>query len=99
METIRLQPLSQTAVIRLLADTFATTEAAVAELGNLILEKTGGNPFFGDVSGHGLNAGLGMLMLQSGLSALGRSGAWGDPATVLSLLNRTIYDNLRCHLR
>ena len=34
----------------------------------------------GDVSGHGLNAGLVMLMLQSGLASLMRSDACVDPA-------------------
>jgi serine phosphatase RsbU (regulator of sigma subunit) len=53
----------------------------------------------GDVSGHGLSAGLGMLMVQSGLSALGHSGAWADPAMVLSLLNRTLHQNIRRRLR
>jgi predicted ATPase/serine phosphatase RsbU (regulator of sigma subunit) len=53
----------------------------------------------GDVSGHGLDAGLVMLMLQSGLASLMRSDAWVDPAKLLCLLNRAIYDNVRCRLK
>jgi serine phosphatase RsbU (regulator of sigma subunit) len=53
----------------------------------------------GDVSGHGLDAGLVMLMLQSGLATLMRSDAWVDPAKPLCLLNRAIYDNVRCRLQ
>jgi len=53
----------------------------------------------GDVSGHGLDAGLVMLMLQSGLASLMRNDAWVDPAKPLCLLNRVLYDNVRCRLK
>jgi predicted ATPase/serine phosphatase RsbU (regulator of sigma subunit) len=53
----------------------------------------------GDVSGHGLDAGLVMLMIQSGLASLMRSDAWVDPARLLCLLNRAIYDNIRGRLK
>jgi serine phosphatase RsbU (regulator of sigma subunit) len=52
----------------------------------------------GDVSGHGLDAGLVMLMIQSSLASLMRSNAWGDPSQLLCVLNRAIYDNVRCRL-
>jgi predicted ATPase/serine phosphatase RsbU (regulator of sigma subunit) len=52
----------------------------------------------GDVSGHGLDAGLVMLMLQSGLSSLLRSDAWVDPVEPLCILNRAVYDNVRRRL-
>jgi predicted ATPase/serine phosphatase RsbU (regulator of sigma subunit) len=52
----------------------------------------------GDVSGHGLDAGLVMLMLQSGLASLMRSDAWVDPTRLLCLLNRAMYDNVRRRL-
>jgi len=52
----------------------------------------------GDVCGHGLNAGLVMLMVQSGLASLMRSDAWVDPATLLCLLNRAVYDNVHRRL-
>jgi sigma-B regulation protein RsbU (phosphoserine phosphatase) len=53
----------------------------------------------GDVSGHGLDAGLVMLMIQSGLASLMQSAAWVDPATLLCSVNRAIYDNVRCRLQ
>jgi serine phosphatase RsbU (regulator of sigma subunit) len=53
----------------------------------------------GDVSGHGLDAGLVMLMVQSGLAALMRGDAWVDPARLLCLVNSAIYDNVRCRLK
>ena len=53
----------------------------------------------GDVSGHGLNAGLVMLMLQSGLASLMRNDACVDPARLLCLLNLSFYENVRCRLQ
>lgn len=53
----------------------------------------------GDVSGHGLDAGLVMLMVQSGLAALMRGDARIDPASLLCIVNRAIYDNVRCRLQ
>jgi predicted ATPase/serine phosphatase RsbU (regulator of sigma subunit) len=52
----------------------------------------------GDVSGHGLNAGLMMLMIQSSLAALVRRDPGGDPADLLNLANRVLYDNVHCRL-
>jgi serine phosphatase RsbU (regulator of sigma subunit) len=53
----------------------------------------------GDVSGHGLTAGLMMLMLQSGLASLMQADAGADPATLLELLNRVFYENVRVRLK
>jgi len=52
----------------------------------------------GDVSGHGLNAGLMMLMLQSSIATLVRRDPHGDPANLFSLANRVLYDNVQCRL-
>jgi predicted ATPase/serine phosphatase RsbU (regulator of sigma subunit) len=52
----------------------------------------------GDVSGHGLDAGLMMLMIQSGVSSLVRRDPDGDPAALLTLLNRMLYENVRRRL-
>jgi sigma-B regulation protein RsbU (phosphoserine phosphatase) len=52
----------------------------------------------GDVSGHGLNAGLVMLMIQSGLASLTRSNPEADPAALLCLLNQVLYDNVRLRI-
>jgi sigma-B regulation protein RsbU (phosphoserine phosphatase) len=52
----------------------------------------------GDVSGHGLDAGLVMLMLQAGVSALVSRDPDGDPATLLTTVNRMLYENIRTRL-
>ncbi len=49
----------------------------------------------GDVAGHGLSAGLVMLMIQSGLSALILDDPTALPHEVLPALNRMLYQNLR----
>jgi len=53
----------------------------------------------GDVSGHGLDAGLMMLMVQSGLGALMRQDAVNDPARLVCHLNRMLHENVRVRLR
>jgi serine phosphatase RsbU (regulator of sigma subunit) len=52
----------------------------------------------GDVSGHGLNSGLIMLMIQSGLATLMRRDPDADPASLLRLLNAMLYENVRVRL-
>lgn len=52
----------------------------------------------GDVSGHGLNAGLMMMMLQSGLAALMRDDHITDPAKLVCQVNRMLYENMRIRL-
>ncbi len=48
----------------------------------------------GDVTGHGLESGVVMLMAQTAVRALIASGET-DPAKLLNAVNRTIYDNTR----
>ena len=48
----------------------------------------------GDVTGHGLESGIVMLMTQMGVRTLLTSNET-DPTRFLSILNRTIYDNMR----
>jgi hypothetical protein len=52
----------------------------------------------GDVTGHGLNAGLIMLMVQSALAALVRQHPDAAPRTLVALLNEVVYDNVRKRL-
>jgi predicted ATPase/serine phosphatase RsbU (regulator of sigma subunit) len=52
----------------------------------------------GDVSGHGLDAGLMMLMIQSGLGALMRRDADANPASLVCHLNTMLHDNVRVRL-
>ncbi|MGB0383389.1 MAG: DAHL domain-containing protein [Ardenticatenaceae bacterium] len=48
----------------------------------------------GDVTGHGLESGVLMLMTQTAVRTLLISGE-SDPTRFLSILNRTIYDNIQ----
>ncbi|MCP4104225.1 MAG: PP2C family protein-serine/threonine phosphatase, partial [Desulfobacteraceae bacterium] len=48
----------------------------------------------GDVTGHGLESGVLMLMTQTAVRTLLTSGE-KDPARFLDILNRTLYDNVR----
>jgi serine phosphatase RsbU (regulator of sigma subunit) len=52
----------------------------------------------GDVTGHGLTAGLVMLMVQSGLSSLVMHAPDALPHQVLPALNRMLYQNLRTRM-
>jgi sigma-B regulation protein RsbU (phosphoserine phosphatase) len=53
----------------------------------------------GDVSGHGLNSGLIMLMLQSATAAITRANPHASPSEVVSLINEVLYDNIRTRLQ
>jgi PAS domain S-box-containing protein len=52
----------------------------------------------GDVSGHGLNAGLVMLMVQSATMAITKSIPNASPRDALCRLNEVLYDNIRTRL-
>jgi sigma-B regulation protein RsbU (phosphoserine phosphatase) len=52
----------------------------------------------GDVAGHGLPAGLVMVMLQSCVSALAREGVASSPARLVEKINTVIYENVRVRL-
>lgn len=49
----------------------------------------------GDVAGHGLTAGLEMMMVQSVVAALVRENPNATPSSHLNVLNEVIYDNVR----
>jgi PAS domain S-box-containing protein len=53
----------------------------------------------GDVAGHGLNAGLVMLMVQSALVSLLRGRPFAKPREIVCLLNEVLFDNIRKRLR
>jgi PAS domain S-box-containing protein len=48
----------------------------------------------GDVTGHGMNAGLIMLMVQSATSALTRAQPSAMPSQLVCLVNEVVYDNV-----
>jgi serine phosphatase RsbU (regulator of sigma subunit) len=53
----------------------------------------------GDVAGHGLTAGLVMLMVQSAIAALTRQHREALPSEILGVANEVIFDNVRHRLR
>jgi phosphoserine phosphatase RsbU/P len=53
----------------------------------------------GDVSGHGLDAGLVMMMMQSAMAATVRALPDGTPRELLDVLNEVLFDNIRLRLR
>jgi phosphoserine phosphatase RsbU/P len=52
----------------------------------------------GDVAGHGLTAGLIMMMIQSMAAALVQAAPGTEPSYVLAQLNRVLYENVRNRL-
>jgi sigma-B regulation protein RsbU (phosphoserine phosphatase) len=54
----------------------------------------GGWLAIGDVSGHGLDAGLIMLMVQSALASIAATRPEASPAQVVALLNAVLFDNI-----
>ena len=54
----------------------------------------GGWLAIGDVSGHGLNAGLVMLMLESAMQTVQRALPNGSPSDALAIVNQVLYDNV-----
>ena len=59
----------------------------------------GGFIGIGDVAGHGLTAGLVMLMVQSVVAALARKSPDAAPSELVSALNAVLYDNIRHRLQ
>ncbi len=53
----------------------------------------------GDVSGHGISAGVVMLMVQSAFASIVRQDPGVSPSRAVDILNRTLYENLRKRLR
>lgn len=53
----------------------------------------------GDVSGHGLTAGLVMMMAQTGVATLVAADPDRTPSEVITLLNRVIHDNVNERLQ
>lgn len=53
----------------------------------------------GDVSGHGLGAGVVMLMLQAAVSALVAAKPDSSPVEVECVVNRVLYENIRERMR
>ncbi len=52
----------------------------------------------GDVAGHGLEAGVIMLMVQSAVASLAKCDGDADPREVVSVVNDVLYENIRRRL-
>jgi PAS domain S-box-containing protein len=59
----------------------------------------GGWLAIGDVSGHGLSAGLVMLMVQSAMAGICQATPDAAPSEVVAHLNEVVHDNLRTRMR
>ncbi|WP_437477134.1 SpoIIE family protein phosphatase [Sorangium sp. So ce1014] len=65
---------------------------------DVLATAEGGWLGIGDVAGHGLAAGLVMLMIQSMVSALTRRDPGASPARLISAINAAVYENVRGRL-
>ncbi|WP_437644018.1 SpoIIE family protein phosphatase [Sorangium sp. So ce362] len=66
---------------------------------DVLATAEGGWLGIGDVAGHGLAAGLVMLMIQSMVSALTRSDPNASPSDIVSAVNAAVYENVRSRLK
>ncbi|XXX80224.1 SpoIIE family protein phosphatase [Sorangium sp. So ce134] len=66
---------------------------------DVIATPEGGWLGIGDVAGHGLAAGLIMLMIQSMVAAMARKDPTASPGELVSALNRAIHENIRDRLK
>jgi serine phosphatase RsbU (regulator of sigma subunit) len=73
-------------------------EAVGGDYYELLPTPTGFWISVGDVSGHGLNAGLVMLMLQSALGSVARYAPDAGPAAIIKATNRQLVENIRHRL-
>lgn len=53
----------------------------------------------GDVAGHGLTAGLIMMMIQSVVASLARANPTAKPSALVSIVNEVMFDNIRSRLK
>ncbi|WP_437604241.1 SpoIIE family protein phosphatase [Sorangium sp. So ce590] len=66
---------------------------------DVIATQEGGWLGIGDVAGHGLAAGLVMLMIQSMVAAMTRRDPMASPGELVSALNGALYENVRDRLK
>ncbi len=81
-----------------LAGRMVTASEVGGDYYDVIPTKDGCWVGIGDVAGHGLTAGLVMMMLQSVVSGLCRAVESLTPARAVTLANEVLYDNLRNRL-
>jgi len=82
-----------------LAAVMLPTAEAGGDYYDVIPMQTGAWLAIGDVTGHGLAAGLVMLMVQSMIAALARSEPEPQPSEVVSVVGDALWDNVRGRLK
>lgn len=78
---------------------FVPAKGAGADYHDVIVVDDGAWLALGEVTGHGLLAGLVVLMLQSMVSALTRTHAGKSPSEIVKALTRSLTDNLQGRLK
>jgi sigma-B regulation protein RsbU (phosphoserine phosphatase) len=82
-----------------IAASMKPAEAVGGDYYDVLPSPTGCWVAIGDVSGHGLNAGLVMLMVQSALGSLAAHAPEARPAHLLKAVNRLLVENIRERLQ
>jgi PAS domain S-box-containing protein len=81
-----------------IAATMDPTEDVGGDYYDVLPDPHGAWLAIGDVSGHGLNAGLIMLMVQSAMAAMIRSKPGATPAELVAMVNGVLHDNISARL-
>jgi sigma-B regulation protein RsbU (phosphoserine phosphatase) len=81
-----------------LAASMQTASEVGGDYYDVIPSSTGGWIGIGDVAGHGLPAGIVMLMIQSATSVLVRSRPDETPSSLVARLNGFLFENIRVRL-
>ena len=82
-----------------IATHMATADEVGGDYYDVHQTRQGGWIAIGDVSGHGLDAGLIMMMVQTAVSSLVRTSPSARPGEILSSVNHVIFDNIHGRLQ
>jgi serine phosphatase RsbU (regulator of sigma subunit) len=82
-----------------IATHMATADEVGGDYYDIHQTRAGGWIAIGDVSGHGLDAGLIMMMVQTAVSSLVRTSPSALPSAVLGAVNQVIFDNIHARLQ
>jgi phosphoserine phosphatase RsbU/P len=82
-----------------IATHMATADEVGGDYYDVHQTRHGGWIAIGDVSGHGLDAGLIMMMVQTAVSSLVRTSPSARPSEVLATVNQVIFDNIHGRLQ
>lgn len=82
-----------------IATHMATADEVGGDYYDVQQTRGGGWIAIGDVSGHGLDAGLIMMMVQTAVSSLVRASPSARPSEILASVNQVIFDNIHDRLQ